>query len=298
MIKGLAITPPVIGRISIGKVVEKQGKRIPEKDDFFTITTQVQNRDGWILHALHAKLQNGNPNNKIRSIPVKLMFNSSMLNFRAEYCAFDRNNGRPMCVGNGETAKQVVNDGLKELKCPSPDNCEYGKKMGCKPYGRLNVIIDEQDDEFGTFIFRTTGYNSIRTLTAKLQYFEAVSHGNTRYLPLQLKLRAKSTTQSHRTPVYYVDLCLRDGVGLEEAVKQAIESGKKAQEAGLEVNAFEMVAKAGLENGAFEDSQEESTAIVEEFYSPSSAETEPPTSIVPIPAALTKKLDAQVPKVA
>ena len=29
MIKGLAITPPVLGRISIGKVVEKNGKRLP-----------------------------------------------------------------------------------------------------------------------------------------------------------------------------------------------------------------------------------------------------------------------------
>nr|WP_162920336.1 hypothetical protein [Acinetobacter haemolyticus] len=30
MIKGLAITPPVLGRISIGKIVEKNGKRLPE----------------------------------------------------------------------------------------------------------------------------------------------------------------------------------------------------------------------------------------------------------------------------
>ena len=36
MLKGLAITPPVLGRISIGKVVEKHGKRLPEKDDQFT----------------------------------------------------------------------------------------------------------------------------------------------------------------------------------------------------------------------------------------------------------------------
>jgi hypothetical protein len=49
MIKGLMITPPVIGRISIGKVVEKNGKRLPEKDDEFTITTQVQQRQ-WVLH--------------------------------------------------------------------------------------------------------------------------------------------------------------------------------------------------------------------------------------------------------
>ena len=42
MLKGLAITPPVIGRISIGRVVERNGKRLPEKDDQFTLTTQVQ----------------------------------------------------------------------------------------------------------------------------------------------------------------------------------------------------------------------------------------------------------------
>lgn len=35
MIKGLAITPPILGRISIGKVVEKKEKRLPEKDDQF-----------------------------------------------------------------------------------------------------------------------------------------------------------------------------------------------------------------------------------------------------------------------
>lgn len=42
MLKGLAITPPVLGRISIGKVIEKNGKRLPEKDDQFTITSQLQ----------------------------------------------------------------------------------------------------------------------------------------------------------------------------------------------------------------------------------------------------------------
>lgn len=45
MLKGLALTPPVIGRISIGKVVEKNGKRLPEKDDEFTVTSQVQMKD-------------------------------------------------------------------------------------------------------------------------------------------------------------------------------------------------------------------------------------------------------------
>lgn len=56
MLKGLALTPPVIGRISIGKVVEKNGKRLPEKDDEFTLTSQVQSRDGWINHPLDEQL--------------------------------------------------------------------------------------------------------------------------------------------------------------------------------------------------------------------------------------------------
>ena len=33
MLKGLVITPPVVGRISIVRVVERNGKRLPEKDE-------------------------------------------------------------------------------------------------------------------------------------------------------------------------------------------------------------------------------------------------------------------------
>ena len=52
MIKGLAIRPPLLRRNSIGKVVEKNGKRLPEKDDQFTITSQIQNKEEWVKHRL------------------------------------------------------------------------------------------------------------------------------------------------------------------------------------------------------------------------------------------------------
>jgi hypothetical protein len=272
MIKGLAITPPVIGRISIGKMVERNGKRLPEKDDCFTLTTQVQNKDGWLLHPLHQKLLEGSANGKIRTIPVQMLFNSSDLNLRAEYSLFDKTTGRPVCVGNGEKAKGVTAEGISEFPCPSPDGCEVGKKGGCKPYGRLNVQVEGQEDELGSFIFRTTGFNSIRTLTARLEYFEAVSGGNTRYLPLMLKLRGKSTTQSHRAPVYYVDLCLPDGVSLKQAVHQARTTAAEQAEAGVNINALEFAARNALANGAFEESEEEIPMIVEEFYPAASNE--------------------------
>lgn len=80
MIKGLAITPPILGRISIGKVVEKNGKRIPEKDDQFTITNQIQNKNsGWVKYPLDEQLCAKAPNQKLRSIPVRMIFNDPEL---------------------------------------------------------------------------------------------------------------------------------------------------------------------------------------------------------------------------
>ena len=266
MIKGLAITPPVIGRISIGKVVERNGKRLPEKDDAFTITTLVQNKDGWLLHPLHQKLQEACGKEKLRAIPVTVLFNANDLNLRAEYSLFDRETGRPVCVGNGETAKWVTAEGMKEYPCPTPAACELGRKGGCKPYGRLNVQIEGQADDFGSFIFRTTGFNSIRTLSARLVYFDAVSGGLTRYLPLTLKLRGKSTTQSHRAPIYFVDLCLRDGVVLADVVKAAKEAATRDQEAGIDVAALERSARTAIANGAFEENEEDLPGVVEEFF--------------------------------
>jgi hypothetical protein len=267
MIKGLAITPPILGRISIGKVVEKNGKRLPEKDDQFTITSQVQNHEGWINHPLDEELRKASGNEKLRSIPVRLLFNDPDLNLRAEYNLFDRQNGRPLCVGNGETCRRYTETGVQSLPCPSPDSCELAKS-GCKPYGRLNVKIGD-DDELGTFIFRTTGFNSIRTLTARLNYYQAVSGDLLACLPLELRLRGKSTTMSYRAAIYYVDLTIREGMTIEEAIAKAkqIDSDRKAS--GFDQSALDVAGIQGFRNGAFEDNTEDVFEIMEEFFSES-----------------------------
>jgi len=265
MIKGLAITPPVVGRISIGKIVERNGKRLPEKDDQFTITSLVQNKDGWVLHPLDKAIRTAT-DGKIRAIPIHLMFNDPDLNLRAEYSLFDRDTGRPVCVGNGETCKRVTSEGMQSLPCPTPSACEYGGKAGCKPYGRLNVLIAEQEDAFGSFIFRTTGFNSIRTLAARLSYFKAVSGGLLSCLPLTMKLRGKSTTQSHRAPVYYVDLTTREGMKLEDAIADASAQHERRKTVGFDQDALDMAAREGFQNGAFEESEEELPEVLEEFF--------------------------------
>jgi len=267
MIKGLAITPPVLGRISIGRVIEKNGKRLPEKDDQFTITSQIQNKEGWIKHPLDDQLRANASNQKLRSIPVRMIFNDPDLNLRAEYSLFDRQTGRPVCVGNGETCQRLTNQGVEQLPCPSPDLCPLAQGGNCKPYGRLHVNLDESD-EFGTFIFRTTGFNSIRTLASRLSYYHAASNGLLSCLPLQLILRGKSTTQSYRQPVYYVDLTLREGISLNEAIIQAKQIDEQSKQAGFYQEALDFTARKGFGNGRMEVDMEDGLDVVEEFYQP------------------------------
>ncbi|RVU82366.1 hydrolase or metal-binding protein [Leucothrix sargassi] len=265
MIKGLTITPPILGRITIGKVVDKNGKRLPEKDDQFTITSQVQSKDGWIKHPLDDKLRQNKPNGKLRQIPVRMLFNTPELNLRAEYTLFDRQTGRPICVGNGELCQRRTQNGVEQLPCPSPELCPIGQNGNCKVFGRLYANLDDVD-ELGSFIFRTTGYNSIRTLMARLSYFNAVSGGLLSCLPLQLTIRGKSTTQSYRTPIYYVDLTLQDNVSLKDAVENAQAIHAQQLQSGFNQQALEEVAKLGYANSAFEVDSDEGLVIVEEFY--------------------------------
>lgn len=300
MLKGLVITPPVVGRISIGRVVERNGKRLPEKDDQFTLTTQVQGRDGWLLHPLDEKLRKESDGQKLRSIPVRMLFNDPGLNLRADYSLFDRTRGRPMCVGNGETCRRTGKDGATSLPCPGPDACAFAQGA-CKAYARLNVVVGEGDDDaLGSFVLRTTSYNTIRTLAARLAYFSAVSGGLLACLPLELKLRGKSTTMSYGTPIYYVDLVVRSGIALEQAITQAKELYGQRCANGFDQAALDQAARAGFANGAFEELEEDVVAVVDEFYpeaSPVEHEKATGTGASPeILAGLRGKLDGKVAK--
>ena len=365
MIQGLMMTPPVVGRIAIGKMVERNGKRLPEKDDEFTITTQVQNRAGWVLHPMDAALRSqlahpANPANsassatvpvpalpvdlqaqaseqyprsspdssppakaslqskltkrakvqgaslepliqqtpivdtahaanagtvatapmtdtarptpafpKLRSIPVRLLFNDPSLNLRASYTLFDRATARPICVGDGESCKRVRQGVVESHSCPGPDHCALGMEGNCKLFGRFHVRIDHpanQSDACSTFVLRTTGINTVRTLMARMQYFQAISGGLLTYLPLELRLRGKSTAQSHRAPIYYVDLCIRQSLTLEAAVHQAREAAEHARTMGLDQTALDAAARAGYALGVFEESAEEAAGVLQEFY--------------------------------
>lgn len=306
-IVGLAITPPLLGRISIGNVVEKNGKRLPVKDDQITVTTQFQVNKQWVKHPIDTELRRKveaektgkqvediapNPlelmNTKLRSIPVKLMFNDPNLNMRAEYTCFEKG-GRTLCKGNGKEALRMnhAENKVEKVAC-NPTDCPVGKEYRCKPYTRLNVQIDGQEDELGTFMYRTAGWNSLRTLQSKLTYLHGLSNGKLAGLPLDLVIRGKSSQQSMGTTFFYLDLVVRKGYSVPKAVIEAHQFQKEWEEAGISREAFEEHARQGIANGMFEDSPDERESILEEFF-PETAEddTASPT------ADLRSLLDAE-----
>ncbi|WP_323028619.1 hydrolase or metal-binding protein [Castellaniella defragrans] len=264
MLKGFAITPPVVGRISIGRVIEKNGKRLPEKDDQFTITTQVQNQDGWMLHPAHDVQLKRSEGAKLRTIQVMLPFNDPDLNLRVAYTQFDRQKGWPTVISDGTTCQRRTAKGMETIACAATQDCCL-RQTDTKPYGRLYVKIGDEDD-LGVFIFRTTSYNSIRTLAARLRYYAAVSGGRLATLPLELKLRGKSTTQSYRTPIYYVDLVIRDGLTLRDAIQEARRADAERLEQGFDQAALDEAARLGFGNGSFEETEDDLPTVAEEFF--------------------------------
>ena len=111
----------------------------------------------------------------------------------------------------------------------------------------------------------------MRTLLTRMQYLQAVSGGLLAYLPLEIRLRAKSTAMSRRTPIYYVDLGVRDGMALDVAIGQAIDAAKHDRKTGHDQDALEQAARTGYALGLFEELSAEAAEIVQEFY-PSSDE--------------------------
>jgi hypothetical protein len=268
MLKGFAIIPTLLGRIAIGEVIEKNGKKLPNKLDHIVITGMAQGNDGgWAEHPVMTKQLKVQATEKLRSIPVRILFDTPENNFHAEYTCFD-NKGRPMCSGNGETAKRRTDKGIEGFDCPGSDLCDYGAANRCKPFGRLIVGMESgfEHDPLAGFIFRTTSFNSIRSLTARLSFLGALTGNKLSGLPCNLRMRAKSTSASFRKPIYYLDL--EPAGGLFAATKAASDYHALCSEKNVNLTALDLAVKEGLAASAFFEDSQDGEEVVEEFYNP------------------------------
>jgi len=258
LVKGVTLTPPVIGRITMGHtVVKADSKTLPVKDDHFSLTTLVQEkRDrSWGKHPLEAR--HAKSDEKLRAIPVTIAFNDVNLNLNNRFSAFDVKSGRVLCAGNGEKARRATEDGVQDIACPRPEGCEYGQRQRCKNMSRAYFKVEGQSDELGVFILRTTSYNSLNYLATRLSELHGLTGGRIAGMPMMLVMESKTTTQSFREPFQFADLVQRPGMSLLDAIKEANRYQTAMSEAGLSLEGLEKALSDGLANGDFADEIED-----------------------------------------
>lgn len=255
--RGITLTTPVIGRITAGHTVVKNDKALPVKDDHFTLTTLFQDKRTrvWEEHPLQKTLTKGEE--KLRAIPVRIAYNDVNLNLHNSFSAFDPQKGRALCVGNGDRARRITEDGVKEMVCPRPEACEYGQRQRCKNFSRAYFRVEGQEDELGAFILRTTSFNSLDRLGSRLNQLSGLTGGRIANMPMLLILETKTTTQSFREPIYFADLVTRPGMKILDAVKEAREYQEAMEQAGLSIEGLEEALRAGLANSDFADDLED-----------------------------------------
>jgi hypothetical protein len=289
-IKNLSYPVPTIGRIAIGEKKSVKGKSLPSKADHFIITTQTKNANGWISHPIANEVckKTGQNIDSIREIPIRFMFNKPELNIRTRYEAFS-NNGRTICAGDGEKGKRRMADGsVGDVVCMGAEYCEFAKDARCKVMTRLNVQIDvsdldsqeseekgddaqalKKDHEFdvdwfndgSTFILRSTGFNTARTLQSKIAGFHALLGGNLVGVPFKLKLRSKTSAMSMNSIFFYVDVV--PALPMMKSAEIGMKIKQRMIENGMDQAAYEETVMAGLSESLFEDSPEEEAEAFE-----------------------------------
>jgi len=279
--EGLVFSPVELGTIRLGHMESDfDGIDRPVMTDHFRVTELFKREVDWVDHPIQSTLlakqadpDDGEPresaaNRKLRSIPIRVQFNSPDLVIRSNLQAFDLKSKRLVCAssGNGEAKRANIDGSVQTVACVGNETCEFaaGSNVRCKFFGRLHVQIDGQGHPENGFVLRSSSFNSLTNVEAQLARYHAAFGGRLTGVPFVLRLRSRATSKSSWRPFYFVDVEL-NGVTMAEAVKLARQHEREQEEAGLDTDALESIARKGLANGRLFDSPIEDE-LVEEFY--------------------------------
>lgn len=99
---------------------------------------------------------------------------------------------------------------------------------------------------------------------------------------------------SHRSAIYYVDLVVRAGLTVEQAIEEARGRDTRRKESGFDQAALDEAARQGFANGAFEELDEDVPAVVEEFYPPTGETGTENGKLMESPVSLRGRLQEKV----
>jgi hypothetical protein len=155
-------------------------------------------------------------NHTQRRVPIRLRFDTPCLHFPL----IDGNHLQHLGVGPDETRLHHSPNGVTTASCPSSSElCPLAGGGDCNPYGHLNVTLG--GEPLGCLVFRIPSVTYLHTLFPRRRHIKFISGKRRGSLPLEFRLRDKSSPQRHGSGIYYVDLILRSGTTLEKTLANA-----------------------------------------------------------------------------
>lgn len=267
MIKNLVPRLKEIGKIKIGRKgtakTSKKGTeyRPPEKFDHFEVVTLYKDDAGDFIP--DAAIM-GLIGDDAKELDISLLYNDPSLNFFTRYNQYK--GGKCMCSGDGEQAIQA--DGTK-LVC-NPDTCTVFATKKCKANGILSVILKDAPRLGGVYKFRTTSFNSIKSIMSSMFFIQSLTGGILANIPLKMTVSPMSVNPVGSTmaqTIYVVNLEYPGTV--DDLHKQTIEL--MTQRASMQSQIVELEARARIALSEPE-TKEEIQDVEVEFYPEKSKE--------------------------
>jgi hypothetical protein len=260
MIKNMQFGLKEIGAIKIGGPgEEKQGKngpyRLPVKFDHFLVNTKHKDAQGNFIPDAAIMEAIGQD---AKEIDVCLLYNDPTLNFYTQYNEYK--GGKRMCSGDGEHATKE--DGTK-LIC-DPDTCPTFKAKKCKANGILSVVLPDAPRLGGVYKFRTTSFNSIRSILSSMFFLQSLTGGVLANIPLKLTVAPQSVnpvSSPTAQTIYVVNLEYAGTV--DDLHKQTVALMTERATMQHKIAELESQARAAL---SVPESAEEIQDVQAEFY--------------------------------
>lgn len=175
----------VIGYVKIGQLGQERSKkgkpdekyRLPEKLDFFRVTTRVRGTDGNFVRddAVHAVI-----GEKPTELDFRLLFDElGPQNYQARMTEYEGRTAKTICNGQESLNPRTGVTG----PCPRAG----GRQCGCKPNGRLAMVLEASTTFGGAHVFRSTSWETVANLQTTLRLLRS-QIGSLRGLPLRLQL--------------------------------------------------------------------------------------------------------------
>ena len=255
------ITPRLaeIGKIKIGRKGEtktKTGFLLPEKWDHFEIATLVKDEEGRLEIDEEMTARIGK---NCKALDVELCYDSPVMNMPNFYALLSE--GKVMCRGNGVVATKTKEDESKEEIVCNPKECQAYKNKKCKLHGRLSVILSASNRLGGVYVFRTSGFNSIRNIMSSMGFLRGITGGVLGGIPLRLALlpmTVKPQGVTRNVKIYAVNL---EYTGSPSELKRAaVEEIQRRMQLGVDMVQAEKEDKDLLQAQVIEEAEEEAKA--------------------------------------